>query len=352
MLVRQGIKTIKDLKQLTDDDAKKIEGIGWKVLTKFRQEAHQASSDTPPPFIDHRRASNPYQSRYGNEWEAKLKNSAALSKFTVISDYIDHIFCESKKVMRGTKHQDDWMVYHDALSLMTAKESKDYMREKDYLKRWILPSHDLFEDSPDLANYKYAKNPPGNSPEFMPWDTHLNKDLHDAHDEHVLLTRQLPDNHPHKFSGSTPNRIASSYQRLIMLNPKPDRIIRDCKRVIESIQAVYDAKGTIVEGLGDRSGRRKEKKGAGETRRGGARSKKEFVPKQTYLHETVVATKKQMIADSVRRHDSESQTVSEVSTITEIDDDDSEVSDEVPTEVGFEDNVEVVDAMEEHGYIL
>ena len=35
LLVRQGTKTIKDLKQLSDEDAKKIEGIWWKVLTNI-----------------------------------------------------------------------------------------------------------------------------------------------------------------------------------------------------------------------------------------------------------------------------------------------------------------------------
>ena len=54
-----------------------------------------------------------------------------------------------------------------------------------------------------------------------------------------------------------------------------------------------------------------------------------------------------MITESIRRYDSGSPTISEVSTITEFDDDDTMVSGEVPMEVGFEDSVEVVDAMEE-----
>ena len=274
MLGRQGIKSVRDVKYLTDEKMKAMTGISAKVLTKMRDEAQRASSEDAPSPTDHRTASNPYLSKYGEGWETKFKESAAMSKFRVISDYIDHIFQESEKIMHGTKHEKDWMVYHDALSLMTSKESKDYMRNKGYLTKWILPSEDLFDNSPDLKNYKYAKNPPGNSPEFMPWDTHLNKDLHDSHDEHVIRTRFLPDKHPHKFSGSTPRNIASSYKRILTLSPRPERIIQDCKRVITSLHAVYNAKGIIVDGLGDRQGRRKERREEGEMRRGGKRNKK------------------------------------------------------------------------------
>ena len=66
------------------------------------------------------------------DMETRLKQSAALSKFTAITDYTDYVFTEFKKAMKGTKHEDDWMVYLDALPLMTSQTSKDYMRYKGY----------------------------------------------------------------------------------------------------------------------------------------------------------------------------------------------------------------------------
>jgi hypothetical protein len=47
---------------------------------------------------------------------------------------VEHIVVESARIYKGTKHEYDWMFYHDALSLMTAKETVKWMKEKDYLK--------------------------------------------------------------------------------------------------------------------------------------------------------------------------------------------------------------------------
>jgi hypothetical protein len=49
--------------------------------------------------------------------------------------------------MHGTIHQDDWLVYHDALALMTAKHTVKWMTNttttpdgKKYIDSWILPN--------------------------------------------------------------------------------------------------------------------------------------------------------------------------------------------------------------------
>ena len=70
-------------------------------------------------------------------------------------------------------------IYHDALSLMTAKDCRQWMIEKDYLKHWMLPQNQLFENEKGLNAYKDW--PVGDSPEFMPWDTLLIRDLHCKH---------------------------------------------------------------------------------------------------------------------------------------------------------------------------
>jgi hypothetical protein len=41
--------------------------------------------------------------------------------------------------MEGTEQEDDWCFYHDALSLMTAKEMILWMKAKKNYKWWILP---------------------------------------------------------------------------------------------------------------------------------------------------------------------------------------------------------------------
>lgn len=159
-----------------------------------------------PPDIDHRKKDNPYKSKYGDEWKKYLKKSVTFSHSALISDYIEHMMCESKRVMEGTIHEDTWMVYHDALSLMT---------------------------------------------EFMPLDAHLNQDVHVSHDFHKCITNDLDESDPKKFSGSTPLRLASSYKRLFHpttgVVPTSNRIMEDITHVLYSLEKVRGARGCIVE---------------------------------------------------------------------------------------------------------
>lgn len=57
---------------------------------------------------------------------------------------------ESTSAFKDNTHEGDWVFYHDALSLMCAQQFRDWMQERGYLKRWLLPSDDLFDGYPDL----------------------------------------------------------------------------------------------------------------------------------------------------------------------------------------------------------
>ena len=240
------------------------------------EQASEALDQDCPPTIDHRKHDNPYKSRYGSDWKTQLKKSVTFCHSVSICDYIEHMMEQSRNIMKDTIHEDTWMVYHDALSLMTSKSTKEWMRKKGYLKRWILPSEDLFDNLPAEVKSKYKQNPIGNSPEFMPLDAHLNQDVHSSHDFHKILSEDLPENDPKKFSGSTPHRLASSYLRLFHpitgVTPSSKRIIDDVTRVIDSLEKVRGAQGCIIdESSAKRKGRRYEASGL--TTRGGKRTK-------------------------------------------------------------------------------
>ena len=139
------------------------------------------------------------------------------------------------------------------------KEHQGVDATEGYLKRWILPSSDLYDNLPIQARKAYQGKPVGNSPEFMPLDTHLNQDLHTSHDYHATITQHLNDDDPRKFDGSTPKRLSSSYLRLYHpetgVAPTSNRIIQDVTRVLSSLEKVLDAKGCIIDKTG-RTGRR------------------------------------------------------------------------------------------------
>ena len=91
-----------------------------------------------PPKKDHRLADNPYLSRYPTpipnpdpdgeeEWEKMVAKSQGCKNFVSINRLIDHIFIDSAKIFVGTEHDNDYKVYHDALTLFVATDSYAYM---------------------------------------------------------------------------------------------------------------------------------------------------------------------------------------------------------------------------------
>ena len=88
----------------------------------------------------------------------KLKSSTAMSKFCCITDLICFMMNEAENLMKGSVHEDNSFIVHDALVLMTAKEISKWMRQDGYLYIWLLPLNGLRGGTP------YAGRSVGNSP--------------------------------------------------------------------------------------------------------------------------------------------------------------------------------------------
>ena len=88
-----------------------------------------------PPYSCkvHRKAKNPNLSRYGDMWVDKLNSSNAMSTFCCITNLIRFMMNESEKLMKGSVHEDYFFIVHDALVLMTAKKTINWMRQNGYL---------------------------------------------------------------------------------------------------------------------------------------------------------------------------------------------------------------------------
>ena len=50
---------------------------------------------------------------------------------------------EAEKLMKGYVHENDLFIVHDALVLMTSKETITSMKENNYFHRWLLPMNGL-----------------------------------------------------------------------------------------------------------------------------------------------------------------------------------------------------------------
>ena len=112
--------------------------------------------ENAPAVVDHRKHDNPYLSRYGENWEEHIARSRRLKSQVKITDMVSWYMRETARAFQGTTHEDDWVIYHDALSLMTAAPCKQWMQEQGFLRRWILPSKDLYDRQPDLKKNTQA----------------------------------------------------------------------------------------------------------------------------------------------------------------------------------------------------
>ena len=174
---------------------------------------------------------------------------------------------EADKLIKGSVHEGDLFIVHDALVLMTQKETIKWMKENNYFHRWLLPMNG-FQDGTH-----YAGRPVGNTPKFMPLDNILNRDILKSFRFHCVLRRFLLDGEGidkeemnMRFIFSTPKEIARGLKRireLKMGKPSSARIIQDVDLVLKALEIVYRANESAVEELADRNGHRKKLVGEG-----------------------------------------------------------------------------------------
>ena len=101
----------------------------------------------------------------------KLKSYTEMSKLCCINDLIRFMINESEKLMNGLVHKNNFFIFHDALVLITSKETINWMRQNSYLHIWLLPPNVLQDRTP------YAVRHVGNSLDFMPLDNSQNCDI-------------------------------------------------------------------------------------------------------------------------------------------------------------------------------
>ena len=111
------------------NEIERVDGVSIQRLTQIYNKALEAVDEDCPPDIDHRKEDNPYKSKYGEQWQTHLKASVALSPYVCVTDIILYMCAESKRLMEGTVHNNDWYFYHDALTQITARETKEWMRQ-------------------------------------------------------------------------------------------------------------------------------------------------------------------------------------------------------------------------------
>ena len=173
-----------------------------------------------------------------------------MSKFFCITDMIWFMIKETEKPMKGSVHEDNLFIVHDALLLMTSKETIKCMKENNYFHSWLLPMNRLQDGK------AYAGPPIGNSPKFMPLDNSLNRDILHSLRFHFVLSRFLLDGEGTdeeernmRFSFSTPEEITRGLKCIReskMGTPSSARIIQDVDLALKLLDIVKCSNGAAV----------------------------------------------------------------------------------------------------------
>ena len=115
-----------------------------------------------------------------------MKKSSFLICYAYVGYMIERMMSEKKRVFKVTTHKNYCLFYHDALSLMTEKETRKWRKEKGNEKMLILTEMNLFASDPVLKFYRGC--PPENIPKLFHLDYFLNKYLYKAVDFYVRYT--------------------------------------------------------------------------------------------------------------------------------------------------------------------
>ena len=151
-LQQHGMLTVKQIADLSDERVKVLEKEkGLKQIAKYKMQAQTCNNqpNIDNTEINHRKAANPYQLQYGADWEEKMKASTSMKSYACITELVNHTMVKLAKVMKGTRHEADWLLYHDALTLLTAHKTVDYMKSTGCYDCWVLPRTNLMP--PELA---------------------------------------------------------------------------------------------------------------------------------------------------------------------------------------------------------
>jgi len=151
-----------------------------------------------------------------------------------------------------------------------------WMEEENILDVWFRPELGLYEDDPDLTRY-YGRVV-GNSPELMPLDKRLNKDTHEAANQHYILTNDMNKDNPKRFGLETPNQVSSTYERIwdpiTGVAPTPNRIAQDIERVFtDAIPRIIQGRGMCLDD-NCQKGKRFAKRGTHNSKWGGDHRRK------------------------------------------------------------------------------
>jgi len=194
-----------------------------------------------------------YAERYPETWQDEVKK-VANKKYCSIKELIDHMISESKKLYTGTKSENTFLIFHDALSAYFEKGAQEYIKSLGFKDRLV---RCYGNTNSDIKRYQHKLV--GDSPELCPLDAHLFSDYKRSVAMHCSLTSVYDINDPQRFHFGTPDQVRSTLTRVWEVIPTPARVKEDIMAIRGRIGKIIEYRGAIcpdVEFRGLRNGRR------------------------------------------------------------------------------------------------
>ena len=106
-----GIMKVGESKELCPDRVSQLTPFGIYSLAPILQSVNDSIvAEFSQSILDYHKSTNPYLAKYGLSWEDEAATSTALSPSAYIKSLIKYVVVESKCVIKGTKHKEDWFL--------------------------------------------------------------------------------------------------------------------------------------------------------------------------------------------------------------------------------------------------
>jgi hypothetical protein len=211
-----------------------------------------------------------YEERYKDKpdingkpaWEHELHEALKRSGTICITDVMDHVVTESKKIYEGTPAAARFLIFHDGLSQWWEKEAQAYLHEKHgFRDRQVRAYRDTNRGT------RYYRKVVGDTPELCRGlDSHGFADLRRSMLFHVALSSLYPLTvknadgkdvaNPKRFNMGTPAEVEDTMFRCWKLEPTSERIVQDIQALPRVLGKIIEAEGRVVPDEFLRTGRR------------------------------------------------------------------------------------------------
>jgi hypothetical protein len=194
-----------------------------------------------------------YEERWPDSWKEKLdeKMHGPLG-LRCITDLMDHVVRESKRLYKGTKHAGDFMIYHDGLSAWWEDEAQEHLDTLGFRDRQLRCLGDT-----NRGSRYYEGKLVGDNPEMcVGLDNHGFSHLKVCMDYNLAVSSRYDVEDPRRMGMGTPAEVMNTIQKCWTLAPTSEQIVADVLALPEVLQKIINALGCVVKDLDLRSGRR------------------------------------------------------------------------------------------------